>query len=78
MAFSTWDKLLKVQRDYPKPKFALPVVEKALKKAPTNAFLHVSFASISMKQTHLTIRTRLGEQISASNFSGSPRKYLYL
>jgi hypothetical protein len=31
MAFNSYDKLVKAQRDYPKPKFATQVVDKALK-----------------------------------------------
>jgi hypothetical protein len=41
MAFNNWDKLSKAQRDYPKPKFAVAVVEKALKKTPDNPYLLV-------------------------------------
>ena len=41
MAFNNWDKLSKAQRDYPKPKFAVAVVDKALKKNPKNPFLCV-------------------------------------
>ncbi|KAL6706881.1 hypothetical protein ACN47E_005024 [Coniothyrium glycines] len=39
MAFNNWEKLAKAQRDYPKPKFAVAVVDKALKKNPANPFL---------------------------------------
>jgi hypothetical protein len=41
MAFNSWDKLAKAQRDYPKPKFAAQVVDKALKKQPNNPYLLV-------------------------------------
>ena len=41
MSFNTWDKLSKAQRDYPKPKFATDVVNKALKKQPNNPYLLV-------------------------------------
>lgn len=37
-----WDKLSKSQRDYPKPKFALPYIDKLLKKNPGNPYLTVS------------------------------------
>ncbi|KAH7401816.1 tRNA synthetases class I (M)-domain-containing protein [Phaeosphaeria sp. MPI-PUGE-AT-0046c] len=39
MAFNSWDKLAKAQNDYPKPKFALAVVDKALKKQANNPYL---------------------------------------
>ncbi|KAJ4370649.1 hypothetical protein N0V83_005170 [Neocucurbitaria cava] len=39
MAFNSWDKLSKAQRDYPKTKFAVAVVDKALKKNPKNPFI---------------------------------------
>ncbi len=45
MAFNSWDKLAKAQNDYPKPKFAVAVVDKALKKSPKNPFLLVSSSS---------------------------------
>lgn len=48
MAFNNWDKLSKAQRDYPKPKFAVGVVEKALKKNPKNPFLLVNSFHIMM------------------------------
>jgi N-terminal acetyltransferase B complex non-catalytic subunit len=41
MACNNWDKLTKAQRDYPKPKFAVSFVDKALKKNPKNPFLLV-------------------------------------
>jgi hypothetical protein len=41
MAFNSYDKLVKAQRDYPKPKFATQVVDKALKKQPNNPYLLV-------------------------------------
>jgi hypothetical protein len=41
MAFN-WDKLSKAQRDYPKPKLALPYVDKLIKKNPGNPYLIVS------------------------------------
>jgi hypothetical protein len=37
-----WDKLSRAQRDYPKPKFALPYIDKLLKKNPGNPYLSVS------------------------------------
>lgn len=43
MAYNSWDKLAKAQRDYPKPKFANQVVDKALKKQSNNPYLLVSF-----------------------------------
>ncbi|KAH9878562.1 hypothetical protein IAQ61_001834 [Plenodomus lingam] len=39
MAFNNWDKLSKGQHDFPKPKFANSVVDKALKKQPNSPFL---------------------------------------
>lgn len=36
-----WDKLSRAQRDYPKPKFALPYIDKLLKKNPGNPYLTV-------------------------------------
>jgi hypothetical protein len=42
MACNSWDKLCKVQRDYPKAKFADSFVQKSLKKSPKNPFLLVS------------------------------------
>jgi hypothetical protein len=42
MAFNSWDKLAKAQRDYPKPKLAMPFVDKSLKKQPNNPYLLVS------------------------------------
>jgi hypothetical protein len=41
MAFNNWDKLEKAQRDYPKAKFAVGVVDKALKKQANNPYLLV-------------------------------------
>jgi hypothetical protein len=46
MAFNSFDKLCKAQRDYPKPKFAYAVVEKALKKQPQNAYILVQHRSL--------------------------------
>jgi hypothetical protein len=43
MAFNSWDKLAKAQRDYPNPKYASAVVDKALKKQPHNPYLIVNF-----------------------------------
>lgn len=43
MAYNSWDKLAKAQRDYPRPKFANQVVDKALKKQSNNPYLLVSF-----------------------------------
>jgi hypothetical protein len=42
MAFNSWDKLAKAQRDYPKLKFAALFVDKNLKKQPNNPYLLVS------------------------------------
>ncbi|KAI8935899.1 hypothetical protein NX059_007411 [Plenodomus lindquistii] len=61
MAFNNWDKLEKAQRDFPKPKYANSVVDKALKKQPKNPFLlawkaelllSVDEASKAMVQLH--------------------------
>jgi hypothetical protein len=46
MAYNNWDKLSKAQRDYPKPKFAVGVVDKALKKNPKNPFLTVCICQV--------------------------------
>jgi hypothetical protein len=48
MAFNSFDKLCKAQRDYPKPKFATAVVDKALKKQPNNPYLLVKFFCTEM------------------------------
>jgi hypothetical protein len=42
MSINTWDKLAKAQRDYPKPRYASAVVDKASKKDPKNPYLIVS------------------------------------
>jgi hypothetical protein len=42
MAFNSWDKLAKAQRDYPNPKYAWAVADKALKKQPSNPYLIVN------------------------------------
>ncbi|KAF1845780.1 uncharacterized protein K460DRAFT_338347 [Cucurbitaria berberidis CBS 394.84] len=49
MAFNSWDKLAKAQRDYSKPKFAVAVVDKALKKNPKNPFLSAWKADLSLR-----------------------------
>ncbi|CAO2648943.1 Nn.00g098920.m01.CDS01 [Neocucurbitaria sp. VM-36] len=49
MAFNNWDKLSKAQRDYPKPKFAVAVVDKALKKNLKNPFLCAWRADLSLR-----------------------------
>lgn len=49
MAFNSWDKLTKAQRDYPKPKFAVAVVEKALKKNKANPFLLAWRADLALQ-----------------------------
>jgi hypothetical protein len=41
MAFNSWDKLAKAQRDYPNPKYAGAVADKATKKDPKNPYLMV-------------------------------------
>jgi len=41
---NSWDKLTKAQHDYPKPKFSIAVVDKSLKKYPSNAYLLVRAA----------------------------------
>ncbi|PVI00260.1 hypothetical protein DM02DRAFT_593085 [Periconia macrospinosa] len=38
MAFN-WDKLVKAQRDFPKPKFALDAITRHLKKRPTDSYV---------------------------------------
>ncbi|KAF2854675.1 hypothetical protein T440DRAFT_551750 [Plenodomus tracheiphilus IPT5] len=48
MAYNSWDKLSKAQRDFPKPKFAHSVVTKALKKQPHNPFLLCWMAELSL------------------------------
>lgn len=40
-----WEKLSKLQRDYPKPKFALDAVNKLLKKRNDDPYLSVSTRS---------------------------------
>ncbi|KAH7077321.1 N-acetyltransferase B complex non catalytic subunit-domain-containing protein [Paraphoma chrysanthemicola] len=49
MSFNNWDKLSKAQRDYPKPKFAVAVVEKALKKTPDNPYLLAWKADLALQ-----------------------------
>lgn len=51
MACNSWDKLCKVQRDYPKAKFADSFVQKSLKKSPKNPFLLAWKADISLQLT---------------------------
>ena len=41
MAFN-WDKLVKAQRDFPKPKFALDNISRHLKKRPSDPYVLVS------------------------------------
>ncbi|KAF2033776.1 hypothetical protein EK21DRAFT_57934 [Setomelanomma holmii] len=50
MSFNTWDKLSKAQRDYPKPKYAVAVVDKALKKTPENPYLLTWKADLALQQ----------------------------
>jgi N-terminal acetyltransferase B complex non-catalytic subunit len=38
-----WEKLTKLQRDYPKPKFAVAEVARQLKKKPNDPYLLVMF-----------------------------------
>ncbi|KAH8731426.1 hypothetical protein GQ44DRAFT_735904 [Phaeosphaeriaceae sp. PMI808] len=61
MAFNNWDKLSKAQRDYPKSKYAIAVVDKALKKQPSNPFL-MAWPS-DKKQSHFALI--IATQISA-------------
>ncbi|OSS55187.1 hypothetical protein B5807_01505 [Epicoccum nigrum] len=44
-----WDKLSRAQRDYPKPKFALPYIDKLLKKNPGNPYLSAWRADVSLQ-----------------------------
>ncbi|KAL5121989.1 methionyl-tRNA synthetase [Pleosporales sp. CAS-2024a] len=50
MSFNSWDKLVKAQRDYPKPRFAMQVVDKALKKQPKNPYLLAWKADLALQQ----------------------------
>ncbi|KAH4609099.1 hypothetical protein HBH82_069530 [Parastagonospora nodorum] len=52
MAYNSWDKLAKAQRDYPKPKFANQVVDKALKKQSNNPYLLTWKADILLQPNH--------------------------
>ncbi|KAF1943638.1 hypothetical protein EJ02DRAFT_399997 [Clathrospora elynae] len=49
MAYNNWDKLSRAQRDNPKPKFAVGVADKALKKNPKNPFLLAWKADLSLQ-----------------------------
>jgi hypothetical protein len=68
MAFNSWDKLEKAQRDYPKTKFAVVAVDKALKRQPNNPYLLVCYmeSKIGYFADH---RARLGRRILRSNLT---------
>lgn len=56
MSFNSWDKLVKARRDFPKTKFATAVVDKALKKAPSNVYLLVCIGGTISIVVFLIIR----------------------
>lgn len=39
MSLNSWEKLARARRDFPKPKIAITVVERGLKKSPNNPYL---------------------------------------
>jgi hypothetical protein len=81
MAYNTWAKLSKAQNDYPKPKFAVPFVDKALKKNPTNPFLLVC-ASHKLKSvptdilSDLESRSRASTELACTKDFRRPTDYL--
>ncbi|KAH7391804.1 N-acetyltransferase B complex non catalytic subunit-domain-containing protein [Pyrenochaeta sp. MPI-SDFR-AT-0127] len=79
MAFNNWDKLSKAQRDYPKPKFAVGVVDKALKKSPKNPFLLTWKVDLALQQnTDPSIVLERLAQVSLLPGLTDPRLLSYL